>query len=220
MAAPRYPCLVLDHDDTAVDSTAHVHHPAFLACAELLRPGQVSMTLEEYFAMNAQPGLFAYYRDVMGLDEAEIAFENQFWLDFVAGHTPVFYPGMKQVILEQLRLGGKVCVVSHSVPENILRDYANAGLPAPSLIYGSDLPKERQKPAPWPLLDIMERLGLGREALLMVDDLPHGKVMAQAAGVPFAAACWAHSVPQIEAQMRSGLCFDDPEALYRYLFPG
>ena len=27
----RKRCLILDHDDTVVDSTAHVHYPAFLA---------------------------------------------------------------------------------------------------------------------------------------------------------------------------------------------
>ena len=26
----KYPCLILDHDDTTVNSTATVHHPGFV----------------------------------------------------------------------------------------------------------------------------------------------------------------------------------------------
>lgn len=219
MAALRYPCLVLDHDDTVVDSTAHVHYPAFLACAQLLRPGQVSMTLEEYFRMNCDPGLGAYYKDVLGLSADELAFETQFWLDYVASHAPEVYPGMDDVIRAQKRRGGWVCVVSHSRRENILRDYAISALPEPDLVYGSELPLERQKPLPWPLLNIMDRLGLAPEELLMVDDLPMGRDMARAAGVPFAAATWAHAIPQLQEQLaREPLSFHTPKALFDYLF--
>lgn len=219
MARLRYPCLALDHDDTVVDSTAHIHYPAFLACAELLRPGQVSMTLEEYFRMNCDPGLGAYYQSVMGLTADELSFETQFWLDYVAGHVPAVYQGMDRVIQEQKRRGGQVMVVSHSRRENILRDYAAHGLPAPDLVYGSELPHENQKPHPWPLLDGMERLGLTPEQVLVVDDLPMGLEMAQAAGTAFAAALWAHSVPELQRQMdRAPLRFQRPEALFDYLF--
>lgn len=219
MATLRYPCLVLDHDDTVVDSTAHVHYPAFLACAELLRPGQVSMTLDEYFRMNCDPGLFAYYKDVLGLSADELAFETRFWLDYVASHVPEVYDGIAGIIREQKHRGGWICVVSHSRRENILRDYATHGLPEPDLVYGSELPTERQKPQPWPLLDIMDRLGLAPGELLMVDDLPIGRDMARAAGVPFAAATWAHAIPQLQAQMaQEPLCFRTPQALFDYLF--
>lgn len=219
MARLRYPCLVLDHDDTVVDSTAHVHYPAFLACAELLRPRQVSMTLEEYFRMNCDPGLGAYYKDVMGLSDDEVAFETQFWMDYVSNHAPEVYPGMDDVIREQKRRGGWVCVVSHSHRQNILRDYGRSGLPEPDLVYGSELPTERQKPRPWPLWDIAQRLGLAPEELLMVDDLLLGRDMARAAGVPFAAAAWAHAIPQLQRELRQEtLYFETPQALFDYLF--
>ncbi len=221
MAHLRYPCLVLDHDDTVVDSTAHVHYPAFLACAQQLRPGSaaLSMTLEEYFRMNCDPGLGAYYKDVMGLSSEEIEFETRFWLDYVASHAPVAYPGMAQVIREQKRRGGWVCVVSHSRRENILRDYERNDLPAPDLVYGSELPTQRQKPQPWPLLDIAQRLDLAPEELLMVDDLLLGRDMARAAGVPFAAAAWAHAIPELQRELsQEALYFETPQALFDYLF--
>ena len=35
----QYKCLVLDHDDTVMNSTALVHHPSFLVALKELRPG-------------------------------------------------------------------------------------------------------------------------------------------------------------------------------------
>lgn len=34
----RYPCLVLDHDDTLVRSTPEIHFPSFVETVRLLRP--------------------------------------------------------------------------------------------------------------------------------------------------------------------------------------
>ena len=48
----------------------------------------------------------------------------------------------------------------------------------------------------------MKALSLGPEELLMVDDLKPGKDMADACGVPFAAACWAHHIPSILQYMK------------------
>ena len=42
----KYPCLVLDHDDTAVNSTATVHYPAFVAYMKEHHPDRI-LTLDE-----------------------------------------------------------------------------------------------------------------------------------------------------------------------------
>ena len=47
----KYPCLVLDHDDTVVNSTATIHHPAFCAYLLEIRPGR-TITLEEYMELS------------------------------------------------------------------------------------------------------------------------------------------------------------------------
>ena len=64
--------------------------------------------------------------------------------------------------------------------------------------------KEKRKPDPFTLLDIMERYSLSREEILVVDDLKPGYDMARAAGVDFAAAGWAYNIPEIESFMRDG----------------
>ena len=215
----RYPCLVLDHDDTVTESTAYVHHPAFLAILKELRPG-MSVTLEEYFKINFDPGFLEYCEDVLNFTPREMAREYEMWQQWVAERVPRVYPGMARIIQRQIADGGHVCVVSHSVDANIRRDYKAAGLPEPELVFGWELPRGRRKPSPWPLEQIMERLGLDRKELLVLDDLKPGYDMAAAAGVDFAASQWAHHVPEIRTFMAAHAehRFETPEELEAWLF--
>ena len=52
----RYPCLVVDHDDTVVNSTATVHYPCFVEYTGIYHP-EVHYTLEEYIKYNFDPGV-------------------------------------------------------------------------------------------------------------------------------------------------------------------
>jgi phosphoglycolate phosphatase/pyrophosphatase PpaX len=215
----KYPCLVLDHDDTTVDSTATVHYPSFVEYMEKHFP-QVHMSLEEYFLYNFDPGVVEMFTKICGMTWDEMLEEEKFWKEYVKSHVPRAYPGIREIIAEQKKRGGKVCVVSHSFKENILRDYRENGLEEPDLIYGWECPPELRKPAVWPLEQIMKTFGMKPEELLVVDDLKPGYDMASAAGVPFAAAGWANDIREIERFMREncGLYFKTVEALRAYLF--
>lgn len=215
----RYQCLVLDHDDTVMDSTAHIHYPAFLQAMEQMRP-QVHMTLDEYFRMNFNPGFMAYCTDALHFTPEDVAQEHAIWQAYVKTHIPTVYPGVAEIIRRQKAAGGYVCVASHSVGENILRDYAANGLPQPDLVFGWELPPELRKPAPYSLEQIMQKLSLPPSELLMVDDLKPGYEMARRCGVTFAAAGWAYDIPQIRRFMEGNcdLYFADPEDLAKYLF--
>ena len=48
----RYKCLVLDHDDTVVNSTATIHYPCFCEFLKEVRPQATHYTLEDYFRWN------------------------------------------------------------------------------------------------------------------------------------------------------------------------
>ena len=215
----KYRCLVLDHDDTVMDSTTHVHHPAFLVSLAELRPG-VTISLEDYFRVNFHPGFIEYCRDVLHFTPEEFHREVEMWKEYVASHVPAVFPGMARIIRRQKEAGGLICVISHSFDFNIRRDYAANGLPEPDAVYGWELPHERRKPDPWALNQIMDRFGLCPEEILMVDDLKPGYDMAKAVKVPFAAACWAYDVPEIRAFMQQNCenAFTDPAALERFLF--
>lgn len=215
----RYQCLVLDHDDTVVDSTATVNFPAFLQTLHELRP-QEEMTLEQYFRYNFEPGFASLCYDLLSFTEEEMQLQVDNWAAWVREHAPGPFAGMRELLWRFHDAGGHICVSSHSMRENILRDYALHGFPTPELIFGWDLPKEQRKPSPYALFQIMERLHLPPEALVMVDDLKPGKDMADAAGVDFIAAGWAHRVPEISDFMRRecrAYCVH-VEDLGRYLF--
>lgn len=202
----RFPCLVLDHDDTVVNSTATIHYPSFVEYMKIKRPN-IEMSLEEYFRLNFDPGVVALFLDICGLSVEEMKEEERFWANYVKGHIPDAYPGIREILWQYKERGGKIAVVSHSYSHYILRDYEANGLPRPDLVYGWDLEPEKRKPDPFCLYDIEEKLGLRAEDLLVLDDLKPGYDMARAAGVTFAAAGWANDVPEIEGFMRKNCDF-------------
>lgn len=61
----RYQCLVLDHDDTVVNSTATINYPAFVQTLQKLRP-DVHMTLDDFFSYSFEPGFGALCSDILG----------------------------------------------------------------------------------------------------------------------------------------------------------
>ena len=202
----RFQCLVMDHDDTTVNSTATIHFPSFLAYLAQVRPG-LHYTLDDYFRKNFDPGVMVLFTGELGFSEEELEGEFRFWQDWVRTRVPKAYPGIREILQRHRDAGGKIAVVSHSMRENIERDYRENGLPAPDLIFGWEQPPEQRKPEAWPLQQIMKTFSLPPEELLMVDDLKPGYDMARRCGVPFAAAGWANDIPEIEQFMRKNCDF-------------
>ena len=197
----RYKCLIFDHDDTVVNSTATIHWPCFVDFLAERRPG-MSCSLEKYFIKNFDPGFLPMCREDYGLSEAELDDEVQFWKAYVREHVPSAYPGIREMMKQQKAEGGLICVVSHSLDYNIRRDYRENGLPEPDAVFGWEQPLEKRKPSPWPLQEIMRRFDLQPKDLLMIDDLKPGYDMARACGIDFAAVGWANDIPDIERFMR------------------
>lgn len=198
----KYKCLVFDHDDTVVNSTATIHHPCFVEYLRQYHPA-LSCSLEEYFTGNFDPGFVPMCLERYGMDMEELEQEAAFWAQYVRDHIPLAYPGMREIMERHKAQGGLICVVSHSYEVNIRRDYEANALPAPDAVYGWERPLHERKPQPFPLTDIMARYGLAPTELLMIDDLKPGYDMAARCSVPFAAAGWANDIPSIERFMRS-----------------
>ena len=197
----RYRALILDHDDTVVNSTATIHYPAFLEYMKIHHP-DIHMSLEEYFALNFDPGVVALFTDICGMSMEEMKQEELFWREYVKNHIPEAYPGIRQILEAHKNAGGLICVVSHSYSDYILRDYRSNHLPDPDIIFGWDLEPDKRKPDPYALYEIERRFSLTPDQMLVVDDLKPGYDMAKSANVPFAAAGWANDVPQIVTFMK------------------
>jgi phosphoglycolate phosphatase/pyrophosphatase PpaX len=200
----RFRALILDHDDTAVNSTALIHHPAHLKTMALLRPGQPPVDLDTFFLKNFHPGIMPFFQDELGMDAEELETELTIWRDMMAGATPAFFPGFLEALDAYRDQGGRIAVVSHSEVDVIRRHYQEAGAHrVPDLIYGWDPDPARRKPSPYPVQQILQTLDLAPDQVLVVDDLKPGVLMALAAGVPVAAAGWAHAIPAIRTYMEA-----------------
>lgn len=199
----KYKCLILDHDDTVVNSTATIHYPCFVEYLERYRPHLAkNYTLESYFVKNFHPGITELLTEEVGLNEEELVHEERYWSDYVKNHVPEAYRGMRELLSRFVAEGGVLVVDSHSYQCYIERDYAANALPTPHRIYGWDIPKNKRKPAPDTVLEVLSDYRLSPSEVLVVDDLKPGYDMARAAGVDFAAAGWAYDVPEIESFMR------------------
>lgn len=198
----RYKCLILDHDDTAVDSTSSIHYPAHLEIMRELRPGHDPVSLEDWFRKNYSPGIFEYYTEELGFSSTELKVEHKLWQNYTRSITPHFYDGFIELLEKYKSLGGQITVVSHSESDIIKRHYdLNANTVKPELIFGWDLDRTKRKPHPYPVNSILSQLNMKPEEALIVDDLKPGAEMARATGVAVAAAGWGHQIPEIQQDM-------------------
>ncbi len=216
----KYPCLVLDHDDTVVQSEATVNYPFFCYILDQFRPG-TKITLQEYTYGCFHFGFSGMCRSWYGFTEQEILDEYRGWQAYIVNHIPAPFPGISRIIHRQKSEGGLICVVSHSCIQNITRDYSTHFGILPDEIYGWDLPEALRKPSTYPLEQIMTKNHLSPKELLVVDDMKPAWEMASKAGVSIAFAGWGRrDCPEILSEM-SRLCdyfFLSTEALEKFLF--
>ena len=200
----KYKCLILDHDDTVVNSTATIHYPSFIAYLEVARKDRVGdYTLEDFMRKNFNPGILSLFKDELSISDEELDEEQLFWERFVNTVIPTAYGGLREILERFVSLGGIIAVSSHSMSKFIYRDYEHNRLPVPNEVYGWDMPKEKRKPSTYAVDCLIEKYGFDKSEILMVDDLKPGFDMSRAAGITFCAAGWAYTVPEIETFMRA-----------------
>ena len=76
----KYPCLVLDHDDTVVQSETTINYPFFCYILDQFRPGE-TITLEEYTAGCFNPGFADMCRQRYQFTEEELKEEYTRWME-------------------------------------------------------------------------------------------------------------------------------------------
>jgi len=216
----KYPCLVLDHDDTVVQSEATVNYPCFCRFLEKYRPGCV-YRFEDYVTDCSQMSFVDMCRIRFSMTEDELNQEYLFWKAYMKEHIPEPFEGLGDMLHRYRAAGGKICVVSMSNEENILRDYrAHFGF-EPDLVFGCDLPEELRKPSTYPLEQIQKLFGFSSNQLLVLDDMKFAVSMARSAGCPIAFAGWGRKdFPAVCQEMEElcDYCFYSPNDLEKFLF--
>ncbi len=197
----RYKCLALDHDDTVVQSEATINYPCFCRFLEVHRPG-ITYSLDEYVRDCSQMNFGQMCKMRFSMTDEELHQEYLFWKDYMKKHIPEAFPGLGQVLQEYRNAGGKICVVSMSTEENILRDYQTHFGFEPNMIFSCELPEQLRKPNTYPLEQIQKQYGIDPEDILVVDDMKFAVEMARNAGCPIAFAGWSRKeFPQIGKEM-------------------
>jgi phosphoglycolate phosphatase-like HAD superfamily hydrolase len=215
----KYRCLILDHDDTVVKSTPDIHYPSFVEALKVLRPDMNLLSLEEFVSYCFHPGFLELCKAVLKFSKAEQEHQYKIWKSYTETKAPDFYPGFIELIKEYKKIGGIICVVSHSESKQIIRDYMVNCKLAPDLIFGWELEEQQRKPNPYPITEIMKRFNLDRNEILVVDDLKPGLDMARSCNVPFAGAGWSHIIPEIKDYMEanSDYYFSTVEAFKKFV---
>lgn len=216
----KYKCLVLDHNDTVVQSEKTLGFPYFKEFMARIRP-EVDLTFADYVKGCHEMPFVDMCRAKWQFTDEELQAEWDGWKEYILTHIPAAYEGMDTIIRRQKEEGGLVCVVSLSGAQSIIRDYLTHFGLVPDAIYGWDLPKEQQKPNPFPLQDIMTRYQLKPEDLLVVDDMKLGWRMAKALCVDIGFSAWSKTdFPELAEEMRT-LCdftFESTADLEGFLF--
>lgn len=197
----KYRCLILDHDDTVVKSTPDIHYPSFVEALKILRPNMNPLSLEKFVSYCFNPGFSELCKDILKFSEEEQECQYKIWKNYTKAKVPAFYSGFPELIKEYKKLGGIICVVSHSESEQIVRDYMlNCDL-TPDMIFGWELDEEKRKPNSYPIIEIMKKFDLNNYEILVVDDLKPGLDMARSCNITFAGAGWSHIIPEIKNYM-------------------
>ena len=89
----KYKCLVFDHDDTTVNSTATIHYPSFVEYMKRYHP-EINYSLEEYVKYNFHPGVLEFFKYMCGLSDEEMKQEEIFWYEYAKTHVADSFPGI------------------------------------------------------------------------------------------------------------------------------
>ena len=81
----KYKCLVLDHDDTVVQSEATVNYPCFCRYLETYRPGE-SISLADYVGDCNKMAFVDMCKTRFAMTDAELEIEYGFWKDYAKTH--------------------------------------------------------------------------------------------------------------------------------------
>ena len=206
----KYKCLLIDHDDTSVDSSPSIHHPAHLEQMRQLGRENESVGVDEWMKINYDPGILDYLENVLKLNSEEKDLCYTVWREYAKSRIPNFFPGILSVMKQFKDCGGHIIVVTHSEADMVKAHYLyQKEIPGflPDRIIGWTGDSTKNKPEPWPVFEAIREFGCEKEEVLVVDDLKPGITMAKRAGVDSVGVGWSHQIPEIIDDMQKNCTY-------------
>jgi beta-phosphoglucomutase-like phosphatase (HAD superfamily) len=197
----KYKCLVLDHDDTVVNSSQSIHYPAFLHTLKTLRPHLKPLSFQEFNHHCFIYGFNHLCKERYQFSEDEMQIEYKIWKSHTISKQADPFDGWLELLHKFKEHGGRIVVVSYSESNEILRDYTDHFGFSPDLIFAHDHGKDKLKPNPFPIHKLMEDFKLSKNEILVIDDMPVGFEMAKNADVDFIWAQWAYFDESLNQQI-------------------
>ncbi|KAL7714586.1 hypothetical protein QTN25_007891 [Entamoeba marina] len=180
----RYKCIIIDHDDTTVNSTPTLHYESY---AQFMKENKQEepISIQEWYSQIWGLNMSVFLVEKLKLSEEDLPVINKKWYELFCNKTQEMFEGFYEMLVEFRKIGGIVCVCSHSETSVVKKFYEqyNNGKFIPDQIYGYDknCPK-KCKPYTYPIEDIMNKYHLDKESIVVIDDLDHGFNMAKKCG--------------------------------------
>ncbi|EDR27594.1 hypothetical protein EDI_093850 [Entamoeba dispar SAW760] len=173
---------MIDHDDTAVNSTELINYPCYVEFMKKYYSDKPILTIEMWYEMLWDIGLSEYYKNQVGLTDDMVQLEHSYWKNYISEKPrPPFFDGFIDLLKRFKEQGGIVAVVSFSSKDVILRHYNEAtnGQFIPDEIFGYQHGHpEFSKPNTYPIEQLIKKYGFKPEEMVMVDDMKEGLIMA------------------------------------------
>jgi len=210
----RYPLIVFDWDGTIIDS-----HSAIVACMQEASR-DLGLSIPERSRASHVIGLSLH--EILRIVAPELAAER--YPEYVAAYRRHFlaredamqlFPGMRE-LLEALSRNHLLGIATGKSRKGLDRALAASGI---GELFAASRCADETNPKPHPamLLELMEELQVGVEAVLMIGDTSHDMEMARAAGVDAVAVAYgAHPEEGLRACGPLG-CFSDVDGLREWL---
>src|SRR5690554_6922563 len=116
-------CLILDHDDTLINSQETIHYPIFLETLDLLRPSVSYPTFDEFVSLSNKYGFEGYIKKVYQFSDEEVAIEVDLWRHKVNQRQASVFEEVALVVNDFIKANGILIVYSYSESDMIIKDY-------------------------------------------------------------------------------------------------
>lgn len=214
----RKKCIILDHDDTVINSQESIHYPLFVAVLKELRPHVVPIDFQTFIDLSNRFGFTKMCRIVYQFTPEDIHYEYNHWKKHSAQMLAPTFIGLEPILRQFVQAKGIIIVYTMNSYHNVLSDYARLFNFVPDAIIAHDQFAYLRKPYRISLLQTLSELQLSVKDCVLVDDSPLMCTLKDRLNIDFLAANWAKSAQPLWMHRNDIIKLDTPHELAHYLF--